>query len=150
MPPALLDTNARADTAAQANTRRELIRLSEIGRFKGVTPRLLPSLIHPSRKDDPSVAEVIMEMAERVGQEAFQRQQTAILGRKDGRADLGAIRVPTVIMCGRQDKITPVALHQEMAEGIAGSRLVVIEEAGHLTPLERPHAVTAVLRYWLG
>ena len=88
-------------------------------------------------------------MAERVGQEAFTRQQTAILNRKDGRQDLEAIRVPTLICCGRQDAITPVALHEEMHAHIFGSRLVVVEHAGHLTPLEQPHAASAVMRYWL-
>ena len=56
---------------------------------------------------------------------------------------------PTVVICGRQDALSPVALHQEMADGVIGSRLVVIEDCGHLSPLERPYAVTAVMRYWL-
>jgi pimeloyl-ACP methyl ester carboxylesterase len=147
---ALIDTNARADTEQQVATRRELIRLSELGKFKGVTPRLLPNLIHPARLKDPAVADVVLGMAERVGQAAFTRQQTAIMTRKDGRSDLEAIRIPTVIVVGRQDAITPVALHTEMHERIDGSRLVIIEDSGHLAPLEQPHAVTAVLRYWLG
>jgi pimeloyl-ACP methyl ester carboxylesterase len=146
---ALLDTNARADTAEQVKTRQELIRLSQAGKFKGVTPRLLPNVIHPSRMDDPTVAGVVLAMAERVGQEAFARQQTAIMTRVDGRGDLAAIRVPTLVLCGRQDLLSPVALHQEMADAIAGARLVVIEDCGHLAPLERPDATTAALRAWL-
>ena len=89
-------------------------------------------------------------MAERVGQAAFVRQQSAILGRKDGRGDLHAIRVPTVVLCGRQDILTPPALHQEMVDSIPGARLVIVENSGHLAPLEQPVGVTAVLRYWLG
>ncbi|MDX2142699.1 MAG: alpha/beta fold hydrolase [Rhodospirillaceae bacterium] len=146
---ALIDTNARADTAEQVKTRKELIRLSEIGKFKGVTPRLLPNLIHPSRLKDPTVADVVLQMAERVGQEAFIRQQKAIMGRVDGRGDLNAIRVPTLVLCGRQDALTPVALHTEMAEAIPNARLVVVEDCGHLAPLERPYATSATLRYWL-
>ena len=147
---ALIDTSARADTEDQAKSRRDLIKLAEIGTFKGVTPRLLPSLIHPSRMEDPDVAGVVMAMAERVGQAAFTRQQEAILGRKDGRQDLEAIRVPTLIMCGRQDVLCPPKVHEEMQVRIVGARLVVIEDCGHLAPLERPYATTAVLRYWLG
>jgi pimeloyl-ACP methyl ester carboxylesterase len=147
---ALIDTNARADTAAQVQTRQELIRLSETGKFKGVTPRLLPNLIHPSRLKDPAVADVVLAMAERVGQEAFKRQQKAIMGRVDGRGDLPAIRVPTLVMCGRQDAISSLELHVEMAGAIPNARLVVIEDCGHLAPLERPYAASAVLRYWLG
>jgi pimeloyl-ACP methyl ester carboxylesterase len=147
---ALFDTTARADTEEKAQTRRDLIRLADLGKFKGVTPRLLPNLIHASRLKDPAVAGVVLEMAERVGQEGFKRQQNAILSRKDGRADLEAIRVPTLVACGREDALTPLELHQEMASAIAGSRLVVIEDCGHLAPLERPYAVTALMRYWLG
>jgi len=147
---ALIDTNARADTEAQVHTRRELIRFSELGKFKGVTPRLLPNLIHPSRLKDPAVADVVLQMAERVGQEAFTRQQKAIMARVDSRGDLPAIRVPTLVMCGRQDAISPLAFHTEMAEVIPNARLVVVEECGHLVPLERPYAASAVIRYWLG
>ena len=147
---ALVDTQARADSADQVKTRKDLIRLATMGKFKGVTPRLLPNLVHKDRLDDPAIRDVVLEMAERVGQEAFARQQAAIMGRKDGRGDLHAIRVPTVVLCGRQDILTPPDLHQEMAEGIPGARLVIVEDAGHLAPLEQPHAVTAVLRYWLG
>lgn len=146
---ALIDTNARADTEAQVNTRRELIGLSQTGKFKGVTPRLLPNLIHPSRLKDPTVANVVLEMAERVGQEAFIRQQKAIMTRVDGRGDLPAIRVPTLIMCGRQDALSSLAFHAEMAEAVPNARLVVVEDCGHLVTLERPYAASAVLRYWL-
>ncbi len=70
---ALFDTNARADTAAQVGVRKELIRISQTGKFKGVTPRLLPNLVHPAHLKVPAIAGVVMEMAERVGQEAFTR-----------------------------------------------------------------------------
>ena len=147
---ALIDTQARPDTAEQVKTRQGLIRLASLGKFKGVTPRLLPNLVHKDRLEDPAVRDVVLEMAARIGQEAFARQQTAIMGRPDSRGDLHSIRVPTVVMCGRQDILTPPELHQEMAETIPGARLVIIEDSGHLAPLEQPHAVTAVLRYWLG
>lgn len=147
---ALIDTQARADSADQVKTRKDLIRLATMGKFKGVTPRLLPNLVHKDRLDDPAVRDVVLEMAGRVGQEAFARQQEAIMGRKDGRGDLHAIRIPTMVLCGRQDILTPPNLHQEMAEAIPGARLVIVEDAAHLAPLEQPHAVTAVLRYWLG
>jgi pimeloyl-ACP methyl ester carboxylesterase len=147
---ALMATNARADTEEQAKTRAGLIQLAEIGKFKGVTPRLLPNLIHPDRLNDSTVAGVVMEMAERVGQEAFIRQQRAIMARTDGRADLEAVRVPTLVLAGRQDLICPPKVQEEMATRLPNGRLVFIEDCGHLPPLERPRATTAVLRYWLG
>lgn len=147
---ALVNTNARADTEEQRENREGFIKLAELGKFKGVTPRLLPNLVHPSRLKDPAVADVVMAMAERVGQEAFIRQEKAIMGRRDSRPDLEAIRVPTLVLGGRQDLICPVKVLEEMHSRMPQSRLVIIEDCGHLSPIERPEAVTAVFRYWLG
>ncbi len=146
---ALLDTSARADTPGQSERRRAFIEQTRHGDFKGVTSRLLPMLIHPDRLADGDLTGTITAMAEGVGREAFRRQQNAIMNRPDGRRDLSAIPCPTLVLGGRQDALTPLAGHQEMAEGIPDSTLVVIEDCGHLAPLERPRAVSAVMRYWL-
>ena len=147
---AFLNTNARADSDEQRRISAGLIDLAIIGKFKGVTPRLLPSLIHPSRMEDPAVAGVVLEMAERMGQEVFKRQQKAILGRKDGREDLRAISVPTLILSGRDDLLCPPKVQEEMAELIEKVKLVIIDHCGHLSPLEQPDEVLAELREWLG
>tara|TARA_R110000868_G_scaffold33856_17_gene122611 strand:+ start:1189 stop:1887 length:699 start_codon:yes stop_codon:yes gene_type:complete len=147
---AFVNTNARADSEEQRRIRTGLIDLAVVGKFKGVTPRLLPSLIHPSRMDDPDVAGVVLEMAERMGQDVFKRQQTAILGRKDSREDLRSICVPTLILAGREDLLCPPKVQEEMAERIDNAKLVILEHCGHLSPLERPDEVTAVLDAWLG
>jgi pimeloyl-ACP methyl ester carboxylesterase len=146
---ALLDTSARPDTDEQRARRRGLIELAGKGEFKGVTPRLLPLLIHAERLTDKPLVDAVIGMAERIGKDAFLRQQQAILGRPDGRPDLAKIACPTLVLCGRQDALTPLAAHEEMAASIKGSRLVVVEDSGHLPPLERPDAVTAALREWL-
>lgn len=146
---ALLDTSARADSDEQRKRRRGLIALARQGRFKGVTPRLLPLLVHPDRLADSELVEVVTGMAERVGRDAFLRQQTAILGRPDGIADLSRIDCPTLVLCGRQDALTPPELHEEMAFHIPGARLVQVDDSGHLPPLERPAPTIAALRTWL-
>lgn len=146
---ALLDTSARPDTDEQRARRRGLIELAEKGEFKGVTPRLLPLLIHPDRLGDEALTATVMGMAERVGKEAFLRQQKAIMGRPDSRPDLARINCPTLVLVGRQDALAPVALHEEMAAGIPGARLVIIEDSGHLATLEKPEAINAALEDWL-
>ncbi|MBI4968257.1 MAG: alpha/beta fold hydrolase [Rhodospirillales bacterium] len=146
---ALLDTSFKADSDEQKSRRLALLELAKIGQFKGVTPRLLPSLVHPDRLNDDRLVATVTSMAERIGREAFFRQQTAIMGRPDGRADLGRIACPTLVLCGRQDALTPLEIHREMASLIPGAALVIVEASGHLPPLEQPHAVSAVLRYWL-
>jgi pimeloyl-ACP methyl ester carboxylesterase len=57
--------------------------------------------------------------------------------------------VPTLILCGREDAITPLARHEEMAASIPDARLVIVEECGHLSTLERPAEVNRALRDWL-
>ncbi|MBI1272663.1 MAG: alpha/beta fold hydrolase [Alphaproteobacteria bacterium] len=147
---ALIDTSARADTPEQKERREALIALSRSGKFKGVTPRLMPMLVHPDSLKDDAITDVILAMAERVGREAFERQQTAILHRIDSRSSLPAIKCPTLVVCGMQDEITPPEIARETAEGIgAAAQLKLIDKSGHLTPLERPDAVTALMRAWL-
>jgi pimeloyl-ACP methyl ester carboxylesterase len=58
-------------------------------------------------------------------------------------------RLPTLVLCGREDALTPMHLYEEMADLIPGSRLRVTEKCGHLSALERAEGVTAVLRKWL-
>lgn len=146
---ALLDTAAVADDADKRKNRLELIRLAETGKFKGVTPRLLPLFLHPDRLTDEPLTGAVMDMAGRVGKDAFLRQQKAILGRIDSRPHLGSIKIPTLVLCGRQDGLTPLERHEEMAAAIPGARLSVIEECGHLATMEQPVAATAMLRDWL-
>jgi pimeloyl-ACP methyl ester carboxylesterase len=91
-----------------------------------------------------------MAMAARIGRDAFLRQQTAILGRPDSRPDLPRIGCPAVVVCGRQDALTPLPVSQEMAGLIPGAELVVVEDSGHLSTMEQPEAVNAALAAWLG
>ena len=145
---ALFDTSARPDTPEQTRRRRGLISLSRSGQFRGVTPRLLPQLIHPSRLDGPLAAEV-MAMAERVGKEAFLRQQEAIMHRPVSRPDLARIAVPTLVGVGAEDALTPPELAAEMAALIPGARLRHFADSGHLPTMETPEAVTAAMAAWL-
>lgn len=146
----LLDTRARPDDAEETRRRLELMRLAKTARgFTPVTNRMLPLLVHPSRVKDKVLVRTIREMAERIGVDGYLRQQTAIIARPDSRLDLRKIRVPTLILCGGQDAITPVDMHEEMAAIVPGSKLAVLEECGHLSTLERPDAVNAALRDWL-
>ncbi len=147
---ALMDTSARPDSPEQWRRRTGLIELSEKGRFKGVTPRLLPMLIHPSRMEDQPLVDSIFAMASRIGQAGFVRQQRAILSRADSRELLRTVSVPTLIMVGDSDQLTPPELAEEMAGLIAGAELIVVNECGHLPVLEHPKLATTALREWLG
>ena len=146
---ALLDTQARADTEEGKTRRRGLMALAEKGEFKGVTPRLLPLFLGREALKDPGITGTVQAMAESTGKDAFLRQQTAIMGRADSRADLPRITCPTLILAGRDDQITPPELQLEMTVAIPDARLVLLPRCGHLSPLERPDAVTRQLLAWL-
>lgn len=146
---ALIGTSARRDSDEQRRRRRGLIELAEKGRFKGVTPRLLPMLVHESRLQDETVTGPIFEMAARIGKDGFIRQQKAILGRPDSRDLLPTVAVPALVMVGRQDQLTPPHLAEEMTAGIAGASLHMVEECGHLPALERAGETAEAMRRWL-
>lgn len=145
---ALFDTSARPDTEEAARRRRGLMALTRTGQFRGVTPRLLPSLLHPDAVEGPLGHEV-RAMADRVGREAFLRQQLAILQRPDSRPMLPEIRLPTLVAVGEQDILTPPELAEEIAAGIPGARLERIAQSGHLPTMEQPAAAAALMRGWL-
>lgn len=145
----LFDTSARQDTPQQARRRRGLMALTRSGQFRGVTPRLLPQLVHPDRVSEQPLAGEVMAMAERVGKAAFLRQQAAILGRPDSRPDLPRVAVPTLVAVGAQDALTPPEFAREIAAGIPGARLEIIADCGHLPTMERPAEATALMRDFL-
>jgi pimeloyl-ACP methyl ester carboxylesterase len=146
---ALLDTSARPDGESQARRRRGLMALARGGHFRGVTPRLLPQLLHPDNLADAKLTGEVMAMAERVGRAAFIRQQAAILNRPDSRPDLRHIEVPTLVAVGEADRLTPRDRAEEIAAGIPGAALRVLAGCGHLPPMEQPALTSALLSEWL-
>lgn len=146
---ALLDTGARADTPEQTVRRKDLIALADRGEFKAVSPRLLPLFVHESRLTDDALIADVSAMANSVGKDAFLRQQKAIMGRPDSRPGLPDISCPTLVLCGRDDILTPPSLSREIAQLVPGADLVLIDDCGHLSTMERPAPVNAALSSWL-
>jgi len=146
---ALIDTSARADTVDQTERRRKLITLCRQGKFADVNEMLFSVLVHPNRLTDEALKRQIVDMANRVGPDVFIRQQQAIMNRPNQVPCLGDITCPTVIVCGEQDQITPLECSEEMAALIQGSQLEVIADCGHMTSMENPEKVSAILFEWL-
>ncbi len=146
---ALLDTGARADVPEQTERRRVVIGLAKEGRYAEIPDLAFPIYVHRNRHGDEALKRIVRTMAEETGVEAFFRQQQAIITRPDSRPGLAAIACPTLVLVGEGDEATPPELAREIAAGIAGSRLVVIPDSGHLSTLEQPAAVTKALVDWL-
>jgi pimeloyl-ACP methyl ester carboxylesterase len=120
------------------------------GDFRAITTdHLKDTLLHPEHRHDPALRRIVLEMAMAIGAAGFLNQVRAQLSRPDSTPDLPGIGVPTLVMTGRQDTVCPSELHERMAASIPGAVLVIIEECGHLSPLEQPAAAADALRAWL-
>src|ERR1044072_8269486 len=146
---ALLDTNARDDSAEAQDKRRANIALAESGRFDEAIELVWPMLVHRDHRSDAALKQIHVAMCHDVGAEAYIRQQRAILTRADSRPLLAAIKCPALVLVGEQDELTPPFLSQEMAAGIPGAKLVKVPHCGHLSTLEQPDAVNAALAEWM-
>lgn len=146
---ALLDTAAYNDTPERSQIRRDMILLAEKGDFETVKRNTFPIFLSPDHLKDPAFVAICNEMCDEIGTDVFIKQMAAIMNRNDSRDRLKDITVPTLVIVGRQDQGTPVEAAEEIAAGIPGARLAIIEDCGHLSTIEQPQAVTALLRDWL-
>lgn len=146
---ALMDTTARPDTPDQSKQRLALIARAKAGELEAVLRQVAPNLLHPARRHDADLIETQVRMGLAVGAAGFARQQTAIIGRIDSRPHLSKIVVPTLVLVGDKDALTPPDRAREMAEAIPNARLIVIPDCGHASTLEQPQAVTQALLDWL-
>ena len=145
---ALVDTNARPDTLRQKAFRRLANAVVGMTRdFRRTAERSLGSLVHPSTPED--VRAELLEMSVRVGPKAYIRQNRAVTRRRDLRKALTGIAVPSAVIVGQDDRVTPVELSREMHGLLPGSTLHVIPDCGHLPPIEQPEALAALLKQLL-
>jgi len=141
---ALIDTNARPDTI----TRRAIRYLSNIAaattsNFDKLSERSVNSLIHASTPE--TIRTELARMGARVGTKTYIRQNRAAAARKDMRPILRGISVPSAVVVGSDDRLTPIALSREIHELTPGSVFFVIPDCGHLPPIEKPEALAAIL-----
>jgi pimeloyl-ACP methyl ester carboxylesterase len=142
---ALVDTNARPDTFRQKIYRR--LANAAVGAtkdFNRLAQRNLGSLVHPSTAKD--VRAELVEMSARVGAKTYIRQNRAVTARGDLRKVLPNIAIPTAVIVGQDDQMTPVALSQEIHTLAPGSTLHVIPDCGHLPPIEKPEIMATLLK----
>ena len=147
---ALLSTGPHADDERQKRIRRELVRMSAMGKFKGVTPRLLPRFLSPAALKNETLSSAVMAMGEVVGQHNFALQQQAIMNRHDQMDTLAQFQKPSLVLCGDLDGLTPPELAYQMADVLTDVELVILPNVGHLSAMEAPDEVTAALLRLLG
>jgi pimeloyl-ACP methyl ester carboxylesterase len=146
---ALMNTQARPDTPEATTRRRGLVARAQNGDYRGVLEELFSGFVHPSRLGDASLRQLVHDMGDDVGPEAFVRQQTAVISRPDSRPSLAWIKCPTLVLTGDQDNSVPNSQSVEMANGIPGAKLVILPDCGHLPQLELPQATADALVEWM-
>jgi pimeloyl-ACP methyl ester carboxylesterase len=140
---ALIDTNVRPDAIARKAYRYFANFVAITGDFERLSERSVNSLVHPSTPND--VRAELAEMGARVGVKTYVRQNVAVAARKDLRPVLQSIAVPTAVIVGHEDRVTPIELSQEIHDLTPGSTLHVIPDCGHLPPIEKPAALAVIL-----
>lgn len=144
----LIDTSARPDTPIALENRRAANELAEVD-FQAVINELMAKQLHPSHLENQYLVGLVNDMALGLGKDTFIRQQKAISNRIDSLPFLPLIKCPTLVICGREDAITPLGVQHEMVSAIAGSGLVIIDDCGHLSPIEQPTEVNEAISTWL-
>jgi pimeloyl-ACP methyl ester carboxylesterase len=151
---ALLDTGFQALPQGEAGERERAgrYRLLDIARREGMLAmgkEWAKGMVHPDRLADAPLMDAIHQMIARAPVAQFEAQIHALLTRPDRTALLAEIRVPTLVLCGREDNWSPLQQHEEMAQRIRGSQLVVVPHCGHMSTMEQPAAITQALAQWL-
>jgi len=104
--------------------------------------------LHPDREREPVLLDRLRGMQRRLGPEVRARQ--AALVRRDGYADLERITCPSLVVACRQDRLRSLAETERMAKHLPHSRFNIIEDCGHMAPLEKPHELAGLLADWIG
>jgi pimeloyl-ACP methyl ester carboxylesterase len=146
---ALINTQARPDAPEATARRRGQMARARSGEYHAVLDELFLGFVHPSRREDSSLRQLVHDMGDDLGADAFVRQQTAVISRADSRPTLAWIKCPTLVLSGDEDNTIPNSLSVEMAEGIHGAKLAILTECGHLPQVEQPQATADALAEWL-
>ncbi len=151
---ALLDTGYQALAAGEAGEREKAgrYRLLEIAERSGMLTMAEDwsrGMVYPPRLADVPLMHAINSMIARASVAQFAAQIRALLERPDRTDLLAALRLPTLVLCGRNDSWSPLARHEDMVKLVAGSQLVAVPDCGHMSTMERPEAVSAALLAWL-
>lgn len=135
----LCDTQAAPDTPEARAKREENIEFAQSHSAPELLERMLPNLLgETTRATRPKVVEAVRQMANELEPQSLVQLLQALRDRPDATPHLEQIKVPTLILCGLEDTITPPEISKSLAQSIPNSELHLIPQAGHLSNLERP------------
>ena len=142
----LIDTRSQADAPDAREGRQKLLQMAQEQGPAAVLEDMLPKLLgETTRRERPDVVALLRSIAMRNSNESVAGMVNALMSRQDSTPLLAGVRVPTLVVVGEEDTITPSRLSRQMHEAIAGSELAVLPRAGHLPNLEDPAAFNDVV-----
>lgn len=145
----LIDTKAEPDTAEGRAGRFKMIEQARNEGAEAVADAMLPKMLtERTRNEQPELARFVREMMIATPVDGMVGALTALANRPDSTPTLAQINVPTLILVGSDDPITPPAAAETMQRGIANTQLVVVEGAAHAANLERPDIVNQAILDW--
>lgn len=144
----LMDTNPLAELPEKQAGRAPQVARAKADLRKVMMDEMIPHYLADGATTGP-IPELCLDMALGLGPEAFSGQSLALRDRPDQTETLKEVNVPTLILCGRQDRLCPVERHALMRDLVPGATLTIVDGAGHLPTLETPDAVNAALLNWL-
>ncbi|WP_120632137.1 alpha/beta fold hydrolase [Ruegeria sp. EL01] len=146
---ALLDTNPLAEVKEVQDRREPQIQRARAGQLNSVMrDEMKPNyLSHGERRAE--ILDLCMDMALGLGSQVFCEQSIALRDRPDQTETLRQFYKPALVLCGREDKLCPIARHELMHDLLPQSELMILDGAGHLPTLEKPVETTQALRHWL-
>jgi len=142
---ALVDTRAAADDEAGKGKRDEAIALVRSQGVPSIAEAMVPRLLGPLSLSNGDLVDRVKRIMLRQTPETVAADLTALRDRRDSRDLLPEIAIPTLVIVGDSDALTPPSDARAMADAIPGAALVTVPGAGHLTPMERPGAVAGAL-----
>lgn len=146
----LLDTRASPDTPqAQADRHRLAAEVEAVGTAQPVIDTMLPRLFSPHLPARSRVAQQVLGMMKGTSLRGVADGERGLAARPSSFSTLATISVPTLVMVGEYDALTPPEDSEAIAAGVADAKLVRIEEAGHMSNMENPEAVNDALVDWL-
>jgi pimeloyl-ACP methyl ester carboxylesterase len=143
----LIATSARADTSAQVQRKAAAVEAVRRRGFTGLSRAAILRSVHPDRAGDTALLDRIRRMGDRLGGPTFLRQ--AGEARASDLDRLAAIDCPTLVVAAAQDALRGLDEARELAAGIPGAALRVIEGSGHMLPLEASDALADAVVPWL-
>ena len=144
---ALFSSIAQNDSPAATARRMGYQKLVDEGRYDLVVEERVPIVINPARAKDEALLAEVRGMAADTGADVFQRQQKAIMARRDNRPVLAQIKCPVMLVIGRYDGVfSPQQIEEAMVSQIPGARYEIIEDCGHMAQIERPEEVNRLIR----